>query len=109
MRFIFAVLVIVSLMLTSGCASKVAVPAAGMAIITPAVVLKVVGDISDSKKYQKGYSDGSQIAFGHTPGQMFVVVYKTTEKGRYKDGLYHGWFDTMFLIAIKQHEVVRPK
>ena len=84
-------------------------PAAGMAIIAPAVALKVIGDISDTKKYQKGYSDGSQIAFGDMPAQAFVVVYKTTEKGRYKDGLYHGWFDTMFLIAIKQYDVVNPQ
>ena len=104
----FSILLIVSLVFSSGCASKVAVPAAGMAVITPAVALKVLSDITSTKKYNKGYVDGTSIALSEAPAETFVVVYRTTESGRYKDGLYHGWFDTMFLVAIKHFDVASP-
>ena len=109
MRLGFAILLIIALVFASGCASKIAVPAAGMAVVAPAVALKVISDITGSKRYHKGYSDGATIALGDMPARTFVVLYKTTEKGRYRNGLYHGWFDTMFLVSIKHYDVVKPQ
>ena len=105
MRLIFVALLIVSLLITSGCAKEDYIVMGTMgACLTGTVVAGVLSEISDNRIYRAGYVEGKKCALSERPAENFVIMYRAMDRGKYRSGFFSGFQDEMYLIAVRESD-----
>ena len=105
MRLIFVALLIVSLLITSGCAKEDYIVMGTMGTcLTGLVTAGVLSEIASDRVYKIGYAEGAKCARSDKPAHNFVVMYRAMDKGKYRNGFFWGYLDEMYLMAIRESD-----